>query len=157
MHRAERMIDAALAAQKRTLIISDNVKSLYEAGTADSVDLLEARLAVSQAQLAVDQAQTARRSSEIRLASLLGIESSESLNAIDSFPEPSLANSPDMLSDSKPEMMAAEANILLLQSRRQLARSDYWPSLSAYGGYSYGKPNIDQVQCHLERLLDRWC
>ena len=144
LHRSDRMVEAALAAQKRTSIISDNVKSLYEAGTADSVDLLEARLAVSKAQLAVDQAQTGRRSSEIRLATLLGLETSESLNVMDKFPEPSLEKSPSTLSDSKPELIAAEANILLMKSRRQLARSDYWPSLNAYGGYSYGKPNIDQ-------------
>jgi outer membrane protein len=144
LHRADQLVEAARSTQKRTGVISDNIASLFAAGSADSVDLLDARLAASKASLGVDQAMTGRRASEIKLATLLGIDVSEGLNVIDSFPDPTLEAAKGSLSDTKPELKAADANVELQHSRTRVARADFWPSLSAYGGYSYGKPNIDQ-------------
>jgi outer membrane protein len=134
LYRADRLVLVSRAARRRTGLIQDNIASLFAAGSADSVDLLDARLAVSKADLAVDQAKTNRRVSEIRLMTLIGLAPSDSLQVVDSFPEPS------METDRK----AANASVRISQSRIKLARADFFPTVSAFGGYSYGKPNLDQ-------------
>jgi outer membrane protein TolC len=125
-------------------VTQDNISSLFAAGSADSVDLLDARLAASKADLSVDQARSNRRVFEIRLMTLLGLDVSDSLHLTDSFPDPALTGTKESLSATKPELRAADASVRLSQSRTKLAKVDYWPTISAYGGYSYGKPNLDQ-------------
>ena len=49
-----------------------------------------------------------------------------------------------LLSDSKPELKAADASVQLYQARTRLSRSDFWPTLAAFGGFSYGQPNLDR-------------
>ncbi len=144
LYRADRLVQAAVSAQQRTSVIGDNIKSLFAAGAADSVDLLDADLAVSKANLAVEQAKTNRRASEIRLITLLGVDPAESLNVTDSFPTPQLEAAKSTLSDSKPELKAADASVQLYQARTKLSQSDFWPTLSAFGGFSYGQPNLDR-------------
>ncbi|HKK20896.1 MAG TPA: TolC family protein, partial [candidate division Zixibacteria bacterium] len=45
---------------------------------------------------------------------------------------------------TKPELMAAKSSEEISKRLIGLNKSDYFPTLSAFGGYSYGKPNIDQ-------------
>jgi len=40
-------------------------------------------------------------------------------------------------------MRAAQAAVALSRAQVKIARSAYFPTISAYGGYSYGKPNLD--------------
>jgi len=144
LYRADKLLEAAQASLKRAESIRSDVASLYAAGAADSVDILEASLANSRADFAVKQAITARRSSELRLLTYLGLEPTETLNLTDSLPEPKQESWSADVAPAKPELTAAEAIVKLNKSRRRLAEAEYFPALSVFGGYSYGKPNLDR-------------
>ena len=141
--RSEGQLKAAGAALDRARTIENNVRSLYDAGAADSVNLLEASLALTKATNLLNQAETGRRTSEIRLAYLLGLNISEPLVLTDSLPVTSLPE-PSESVPARAELAAADAGVKLSRSRLSIAKADYFPTLSAFGGYSYGKPNLDR-------------
>ena len=142
--RAEKLVDVSSASLERASIIRKDVEALYAAGAADSVDLLEARLAVTQAEFGVQQARTNRRSAEIRLITLLGLDPSESLQTGDVLSAP--PEDRFLAADVEPgksQLQIARAATAMSRSQVALARSDFFPILSAFGGYTYGKPNLD--------------
>jgi len=140
---ADRTVEAAKTSRQRADVICRDIQSLYDAGAADSVDLLEVDLTVTDAIFRLDEARHNRREAEIGLAQLLGLPLSESLQPAITVPTPS---PPDSTAYPliRPELAAAEAAVDLGQAQVQLATAGYFPSLSVFGGYSYGKPNIDQ-------------
>ena len=142
--RSDQTVLVAQASLHRAETLEKDVVSLYKAGVADSVAILDVGLALSKAQFALRQAQTNRRSAELRLLIIIGLEPSETLNLSDTFATPALAPWPTVVSAAKPELRATEALILANRSRYRLARTDYFPTLSAVAGYSWGKPNLDR-------------
>lgn len=144
LYRTDKMLEVAEASLKRAESIRSDVASLYTAGAADSVDILDASLASSRADFAVKQAKTARRSSELRLLTYLGLEPTENLNLTDSLPAPKQEPWTADVASSKPELTASEAIVKLNRSYRRLSEAEYFPTLSVFGGYSYGKPNLDR-------------
>jgi outer membrane protein TolC len=70
---AQSLREAAQASLTRVQIASRSIYSLFEAGAADSTDLLESGLALNEATFALKQAVINRRSAEIRLLVLLGL------------------------------------------------------------------------------------
>ncbi|HUV29996.1 MAG TPA: TolC family protein [Acidobacteriota bacterium] len=141
---AHRLVETALASLQRTRIISTDITAMYKAGAADSVDLLQARLAVTQAQFGHERALIERRSAEIRLLVLLGLDPGEPLNLTTWPGPPVLPEEPQPVPATRPELLAADAGIRLSESRVDLAASEYLPNLSAFAGYSYGRPNLDR-------------
>jgi len=144
LYRTERQVEVARASLKRTEIILGDINSLYKAGAADSVAILDARLAHTRADYAVKQAAIARRTVEISLLTLLGLDLSEKLKLTDKFDTPVMIDPFARPDETKAELLAYRANIELNRSRLKLTRSDYFPTVSVFTGYSYGKPNIDQ-------------
>ena len=141
---ADTLMASAQAALDRANIVYNDVESMYAAGTADSVDLLEARLAVSEAQLSLDEASTRRRQSEIRVDLLVGLKPDEPINLVDAIPEPSMGELKLIpVQPGKPELQVAQYTVTRLDKERKQASSRLLPTLSAFGGYSYGKPNQD--------------
>ncbi len=140
---ADNMMRAAEASLERAGIISRNVRSMFAAGAADSVDLLEADLAVTEASFGLSSARIERRSAEIRLQVLLGIDTSETL-VIPSPPAPprSLPEGPEE-TPGRPELAAAAAMIEAGEAVIGITGSERLPSVSLFGGYSIGKPNRD--------------
>lgn len=144
LYRANLLAAIARTSLKRTGIILDDINSLFEAGAADSVDLLDARLALTRADYAVTQAETFRKTAEIELSTLLGLNLPDSLALTTQLKEPEPLAKMEEFHEDKAELMLSRANISLYQSRLKLARADYFPMLSVYTGYSYGKPNLDR-------------
>lgn len=144
MLRADGQLRAAHAALERAQTIEKSVRSMYEAGAADSVNVLEASLVATKATDLVSQAESGRRSSEIRLNYLLGLPPSESLTLTDSMTAAPLPEPPGQSPPARPELAAADAGVRMSKARLSLTRADYFPTLSAFGGYSYGKPNLDR-------------
>jgi outer membrane protein len=144
--RAQQLVDAALASRKRAEIMVADVQSLFEAGVADSIDLNDARLAMIHAEAGATQAEVQQRSAEIRLAVLAGLDPSYSLGARQETPEPDVSNltGPARIWTTKSELKAAQAGIAISQARLRLIAADLYPTLSTFGGYSYGKPNQDR-------------
>lgn len=142
--RSDGQSRAAHAALQRAQAIEKSILGMYEAGAADSVNLLEVSLAVTRAKNLISQAETGRRSSEIRLAYLLGLSPAESFTLMDSLSETQLPVPPDQSPPARAELAAADAGVRLSQAKLTVTRADYFPALSAFGGYSYGKPNLDR-------------
>lgn len=144
VEQADRMIDAARAALKRVEITKNDVQSLYQAGMADSVDILQTRRASNDARLQLRGAEVNRRRREIELQTLLGLSLDDSLQLISRPTEPGNNDiTLTTVSPTKPELTAARASIAMNQSLVTINRSGYMPSLAVFGGWSYGKPNID--------------
>ncbi|MEW6051948.1 MAG: TolC family protein [Candidatus Zixiibacteriota bacterium] len=144
LNRADAVVEVAKASFTRAETIAKDVNSLYQAGAADSVALLEADLAVTRATFALQQAEIARRSSELRLLTYLGLDATEQLSLTDSLPTPQDSVGDATVSSNKPELIVADATVRAGQSRLRLSRTDYFPTITAFGGYSYGKPNLDR-------------
>lgn len=144
LEQADRMIEAARAALKRVEITEKDVQSLYQAGMADSVDILQTRRAGNDAKLHVRSAEINRRQREIELQTLLGLSLDDSLSLTSRPTEPGENDiSLSAVSSTKPELVAARASISMNQSIVTINRSGIMPSLAVFGGWSYGKPNID--------------
>ncbi len=143
VYRGERQVQAAEQSLRRVRVIRQSVASLYEAGAADSVAILEVALAVNEARFRLEQAMHDHRAAEIRLAQVLGLPAGESFNLTTRAPEPSL---PDEIvaGSERPELRAASAALAISRAEVTQARAGWWPSLAAYGGYSYGMPNLDR-------------
>lgn len=143
LYRSERELQAARQSRRRAEVIARDVQSLHAAGAADSVDVLEAELAVARADLRVATAGHERRASEIRLLQLTGLPVEDSLTLTDTLPAPQFeATRPTSL--ARAELQAAAAAVDISMASVKEARASLFPTLSAFGGYSYGKPNIDQ-------------
>ncbi len=145
LYKSDRLVEAARAGLKRATTTLTDVRSLYDAGAADSVDILEARMALTGAESALENALSSRRRNEINLSVLLGLESSEPITLIFTPDQPdSAVLGLKGVSDTKPELIAAGSALEMSRSVVKLNRSDLFPSVSLFGGYSWGKPNLDQ-------------
>jgi len=142
--KTDRLVQIAQSGLARAGVIYDDVEAMYAAGIADSVDILEANLAVSEAQSRLDAARSARRQSQIRLAVITGLNPSEEITPTTEFPTPDTVGFKfDGISEQKPQLIAAASAVEISRSALKLNRSELLPTLSAFGGYSWGKPNID--------------
>jgi len=144
MLRAAGQLRTARAVLDRAQTIEKNVRGLYDAGAADSVNLLEASLAVTKANNLISQAETGRKTSEIRLIYLIGLSPAESLILTDSLPVLQIPDPSNQSPPARAELVAADASVRLSSSKVSLAKAGYFPALSTFGGYSYGKPNLDR-------------
>ncbi len=148
LYKADMFLKAAQASLRRVEIMKNDVAALYAQGVADSVALLEADLAWEGAKLKVTEAANKRRSAEITLAVHLGLSVDDSLRVADELPLPDssflsrLDNGKTEIL-RKPEIQAAKAALTMSRAGISLSRAAFFPSLSVYGGYSYGKPNLD--------------
>lgn len=140
--QARRLLNAAEASLKRTRLVMEDVQAMHRAGAADSVDLLEADLAVIEAEHGVDQASLGLRVAKIDLLILLGLPASDSINPTDSPAPPGepVGRSREI---TRPEVKAALAASRAGHFRARIVRADLWPTLALFGGYSAGKPNQD--------------
>ena len=143
--RARELVDVAKASQRRAEIISSEVQSLIAAGVADSIDLNDARLALVRAQLGVKQAKNQLLSAQIRTGVLLGIFPAEGPNPTSVLPDPAASENlkVTIALQNKSEDRVATANESIARAKVHLTTADFLPTLSAYGGYTYGKPNGD--------------
>lgn len=141
---ADLMIVAAKSSFDRIKIIEKDIKTAYEAGIADSLSLVEIGMKRFEAELAVNQSETNRRYHEIILLSMLGKDLNESLTLVTPLDEPNIEEVDyNGVNDSKSELMALSQSIEINRQNRNIYKSSYYPSISLFGGFSYGKPNVD--------------
>jgi len=144
LNHADHVIAASQAAVKRAELTDRDVQALFAAGMADSVDILEARRAANDARLALRSAEIGRRQREIELITLLGLNPEGTLKLTSQPSEPAAMEiTYSGVFPQKPDLEAAQASIAMNRSLVTLSRSDYFPTLAVFGGWSYGKPNID--------------
>ena len=143
LYRADKLMAASQAALDRASIISQTVHSMYDAGAADSVDLLESELTMTDSRLTVRETATNRRQQEIRLLVLLGLDPAESIAVTDVFVVPETEVLQGAVALNKPEFAAASSKTAMRRADLRANKGGYLPTISLFGGYSFGKPNRD--------------
>ncbi|MCD6250052.1 MAG: TolC family protein [candidate division Zixibacteria bacterium] len=142
--QANKLREAVAASERRIQILRDGVTARLEAGVADSVDLLEVRLAAAQVETRSNQAATAVRSAEIRLLARLGLPDNEQLEPVVTLTDPRPYEvSTTTPTDTLPRLRAAAAMISREQATLDSRRAAFYPTLGVYAGYLYGKPNTN--------------
>jgi outer membrane protein len=143
---AQSIAQAAEASLRRVTIIEGDVRNLFENGLADSLDLLDAGLAVREAMQLSDEKKTACDNAALSLGRLVGTDPADRLTLVEPVPPPA----PDDRSAAPADREIARPEILLLDGRirsaeltAQLEKSQYFPVLNGFGAYSTGKPNQD--------------
>ena len=144
LYMADKMLDASRSALTRSEIIYNDVKSLLDAGAADSIDIFEANLLLNNARLNLENTNTERRKTELELSIRLGLSPDESITIVDQPKAPEEYKTEfTQIDPGKPELTALGTIIKLNEYKVSLSRADYYPTLAVFGAYSYGKPNID--------------
>lgn len=143
LHQAFAQRETAKASLSRAQVINNDVASRFNAGVADSVDLLESKLALTRAEFAVTQADLNIRSRQIQLLTRLGLETSEEIKPADALTEPQQVARIADNTIERPELAAASASIGMRQAQMNLEKAEYFPTLSGYANYNYGKPGYD--------------
>lgn len=123
--------------------LQTEVNNLHDAGLADSLALVDAAIAVNRALLQQEQATEARRRAELTMQIHCGLRVNDSLTLADSLTAPTVQPEPKELTE-RPELVAAQARIEAAASRIRQQQAEYFPTLTAVGGYSYGRPNVDR-------------
>jgi outer membrane protein TolC len=154
---AQSGVAASEASFKRVEIVNRDVRNLYSGGLADSVDILDAELALEKARGILDERRTAEGNASATLARLTGIPLNESLSPILQLPPPdfevyeNIAYTPEKI--DRPELKVLENSAEAAHHVVGLNRATYLPSLNGFGGYTVGKPNRDLVN---EDWNDYW-
>jgi len=140
------MVKSAQASLDRVNIIYRNVSNLYQSGLADSLDLLEADLAVESARQYVRRARTEEKNARVILFQLMGDPPDTAVDLDENVPDPDLtvygeiARSPEF---DRPELRQLESMISAADRASRIELGGYLPTVSGFVGYSYGMPNKD--------------
>ncbi len=144
---AEASLASAEASLARLNLLAEDVRNRFDNGLADSIDLLESALSLSSARRSVLDKSTALTAARIALATHLDLPETEKIVFVDSIPPPkNPAENPEsypMQVDNRPELKAALSKITVSELTEKLTRGNLLPGLTAFVGYSYGKPNRD--------------
>lgn len=133
---------AAGASLKRVETIRTNVRNMYNSGVADSVDLLDTELAYQNAIQALAEKTSGRQNALRSLIRLIGIV----VDPADSLPSPLPPDTTIMITAdriTRTELKMYDHHIRAAEYLAQTNKSEYFPTLSGYVGYSYGKPYRD--------------
>jgi outer membrane protein TolC len=143
----EHLLRSAESSAERVDIILGNTINLMNAGLADSLDILEARLAQTQAELAVSERQVARDNVTATLAQLLGLDEKTEIVASDSVAIPEslsdFCRPPELSRIERPELAGLNRQAAAAMATAQVVGAGLFPDLAGYLGYSVGKPNRD--------------
>jgi outer membrane protein len=137
-------VRSAGASRERLAVIRQDVENLFTEGLADSIDVLDAALAVMKADQAVAEQQVKHAVSITRLRTLVGLEPTEALT----LAEPLEAPGSNRLEQAPSGTLRPEVEQLGHLARAadyavSATRADYFPSLGGFAAYSLGKPNQD--------------
>lgn len=140
-------VKAVEASAQRVILIDAEAENLYRAGLADSVDILDAELALQKVTRSVEENRTLRDNATVLLANLVGLATGETTAPSDTSPAPELSTyenlqiTPELI--ARPELEIQKSKTGAARLITAMNKANYFPSLSAFGGYSYGKPNKD--------------
>lgn len=146
----EDLVGSAEASLKRIRVIREDVAHLYENGVADSIDILEAELAREKGRQALLKQESERSKASQTLAVILGFDPGTEFHLTEQFAVPEqligsfLEFNPDSGSISRPELKALANRLIAAEQAVKINRASWFPNLSAYAGYSGGKPNRNQ-------------
>jgi outer membrane protein len=137
-------VAGAEASRKRLEIIRMDVESQFQAGAADSVDVLEAELALERGHQAVADREVAYSVALTKLRSLAGLDSPGELVLTETAKPPGAPPEETVgRAIRRPELVRLEHLETAASHAVSIARAGYFPSLVGFATYSVGKPNQD--------------
>jgi outer membrane protein len=143
---AQAKAKAAAASLERVQIIQTDVEHLHANGLADTLDLLEAQLAVESARQMVSQSRAETANASSSLMQLIGHAAGDSMvpaeTLVDPDPAP-YAGAIDSGRVNRAELEQLDHLARAAEYRVTVERGAYAPSVSGFAGYSYGMPNRD--------------
>ena len=143
---AQSSVNIAGASLERVKIIEQDVRNLYDNGLADSIDVLEAALAVEKGRQVLNRQETVHKIAMASLYRITGLDRAGPIHPTENIQAP---REPDFLSQQEPpEIKRAELERLRHLARAadfaaSLSQAEYFPALGGFAGYSAGKPNLD--------------
>lgn len=140
------LVKSAQASLDRVNVVYRNVSNLYDNGMADSLDLLEAELAVESARQHVRLARTEEKNARVMLFQLLGDPPDTAVILPEEVPEPDLTVYGEVSRSrefDRPELQQLGYVIHAADKASRIQLGGYLPTVSGFVGYSYGKPNKD--------------
>lgn len=140
------VVSSAEASLDRIKIIRQNVQNLHKNGMTDSLDILETEQAYQKALQTHLEKETAGRNAAALLAQIMGLSSERPIMPPQAVPIPKEPpRRPIILLDeiNRAELKAFDNRIQGADYFAKLNRSEYFPVISTYIGYSAGKPNRD--------------
>jgi outer membrane protein TolC len=143
---AEASVRTARASLERLAIIDRDLHNLYQSGLADSVDILDAMLALEKGRQVVEQQETIYRNASLALATLIGLDAAGGLVPNEAVEPPSSPDVSDSAAITRYEISQIDRRIRAAELGAGLSQAEYYPSVSGFGGYSVGKPNRDMFE-----------
>jgi len=142
---AQAVTAAAKASLERLTLIRKDVQNMYDNGMADSLDILDAAQAIKKGTQLVDEQETARQNSERQLAQSIGISNADGISIVSETPSPRQPEygMPSIADITRPEVTRLDHIIAAADNAAALSSAAYFPTISAFGGYSVGMPNKD--------------
>lgn len=139
--RAEDLLRVAEARVRRAEESLEAARRRAEVGTGTRSDVLRANLEVTNARQQLLQAQNQRRTAAFALGRLVGVEGAVRARHDEPLEPRPLALSRDELRElalrQSPIVRAAEADLVAANAALKAARAQYFPSITASGGYDW--------------------
>lgn len=148
--QAERLVGAAQQSVRRADMHLDYARALFDTGLATHSDILKARVSQADAALFLIRARNAHLAARGRLNLEMGRPVNEPLAIVDdleaedsqgdqakAFNEKQFETYVEMAFQNRPELEQSNERMNAQRANIRLARSDYYPTLSLFGGYGY--------------------
>lgn len=148
--QAERLVDAAQQSVRRADMHLDYARALFDTGLATHSDILKARVSQADAGLFLIRARNAHLAARGRLNLEMGRSANEPLAIVDDLEnvenqgvrkadlnEKQFETYIDMAFQNRPELAQINERMNAQRANIRLARSDYYPTLSLFGGYGF--------------------
>ena len=152
---ADRMVDSANTSMKRVSLIRTHVGNLFEAGMADSLDVLEAEISLRGAERLLEEARGERRNASTALARLLALPGDEIIVPTEFIPDPELPRAePPAAGDiaGRPELSTASHQIESARYQQSIVKAGFLPVVNGMGGYALVKPNIGERESNWQDI-----
>ncbi|MBN1197427.1 MAG: TolC family protein, partial [Candidatus Aminicenantes bacterium] len=148
--QAERLVAVAQQSLRRADMHLDFAQALFDVGLATRSDILKARVARADAGLSLIRARNMQLSARGRLNLEMGRRANQELAVLDDleatetitgwkadFNEKKFESYVEIAYRNRPELAQINARIDAQKANIRLARSDYYPTLSLFGGYGF--------------------
>ncbi|HDP94524.1 MAG TPA: TolC family protein [Candidatus Aminicenantes bacterium] len=148
--QAERLMDSARQSMRRAEMHLDFAQTLFETGLATRSDILKAQVAQADMTLSLIRARNAHLAARGRLNLEMGRSVNEPLAIVDDleaegspdgrevdFSEGQFEIHVEMAFQNRPELVQINERMNAQRANIRLARSDYYPTLSLFGGYGF--------------------
>lgn len=119
------------------------VTQKYEQGLVSEYDHLRAKVRVANLRPSVIEARNQRQLADTQLRTLIGLEPGDSLILIESEPDSSdwenlsLDALVSQAGDQRPDLMASDYEVRILNDNLRAAKAEYWPALKLHGSIDW--------------------